>query len=291
MIYDSLMTAARVYVRSRLRRTIAHGALKTGLLFLLDFVSFLKGLRFPDHLSWPWQYRLQMLLEHYERDTLAALRKVLRPGMNVVDAGAHIGYFSRHCARLVSPGGRIFSFEPHPDNAALARHNTKRYRNCIVIQKALGDTMGTSLLYVASSSGDHSLAGPRQGHAAPIPVEVVTLDDFLESAGNPPVHLVKLDVEGYEPHVLRGMETTLSRNTDIILICEYCPAHILSAGLSRDQYFTLLKSYGFNIFVIGPNGTLHNLQSLNHLTGKQYANLFCARKNSLLPFISGTVEP
>jgi hypothetical protein len=88
---------------------------------LVDFI-LLKGKRFPlqahidDHVICGCFRHRSFLHDisdgNYEPFTVELLRKHLRPGMTVVDGGAHVGFHTLLAARLVGPTGRVFSFEP-----------------------------------------------------------------------------------------------------------------------------------------------------------------------------------
>jgi len=93
-----------------------------------------------------------------------------------------------------------------------------------------------------SDNGRHSIySDPREG-ARSIRVETVTLDDFLEAEGWPRVDLIKIDVEGAEPAVIRGMERFLKRVETIKLIVELCPYTLRTAGVSPLEFLGALNN-------------------------------------------------
>lgn len=99
-----------------------------------------------------------MLLGCYEQGTTALCKKILRPGMTVVDVGAHIGYYTRLFARLVGPHGKVYAFEPHPDNFAILQRNVRKFKNVVPVQAAVLDKEGEISLYESSiGTASHSL--------------------------------------------------------------------------------------------------------------------------------------
>ena len=68
----------------------------------------------------------------------ALVKRIVRNGDIVVDIGAHIGYYTLIFARLVGPKGKVFAFEPEPNNFNLLIKNIKinGYKNIIPVQKA-----------------------------------------------------------------------------------------------------------------------------------------------------------
>jgi tRNA G37 N-methylase Trm5 len=82
---------------------------------------------------------LQMVNGAWERDTVRLFERILRAGDVVVDIGAHVGYFTLIAARSVGPEGRVYAFEPDPENYALLVRNIELngYQNIMPIQKAV----------------------------------------------------------------------------------------------------------------------------------------------------------
>lgn len=148
------------------------------------------------------------------------LQQRLRPGAVLFDIGANVGFLSVVGARLVGSAGLVYAFEPVPANAALVRRNaTINHLDQIqVIEIAVGDRSGTAKLVLAEYSGGAALAGvdPPPDAAGEIEVEVATVDQLVERGYRPP-SFVKIDVEGAELLVLKGMEQVCTRNRPDIL--------------------------------------------------------------------------
>jgi FkbM family methyltransferase len=145
----------------------------------------------------------------WEPDMAAHLRRSLRPGMTFVDVGAHVGYFSVMASGLVGPGGRVVAVEPEPGNAVLLRANLWRNGciNAVVLEVAAHDRSGH--LPMARNSvnrGGSNLLG-----GGDLLVPCARLDDLLDALGPPAADVVKVDAEGTDHLVLRGMERTLAR--------------------------------------------------------------------------------
>jgi hypothetical protein len=129
----------------------------------------------------------------------------------------------------------------------LAQNNC---RNVRVMEVALGDQRGTIALATAGDSGGvTALDWARSGR---VEVPVTTLDKVAAGVGA--VTLIKVDVEGWEAHVLRGAARTLP-HTKYVLI-EINPQALHKAGSSPDEIFGLLQGAGFTKFVILAEGGL-----------------------------------
>jgi FkbM family methyltransferase len=164
-----------------------------------------------------------------EAEVQEILAELIRPGQVVFDVGANIGFFTILCARLVGPQGKVYSFEPMPENVATLRRNISLngLENVVVVERALSSTSGTAELFISPWSAFHSLnvegAVKRENRgrdaAPPIVVETVSLDEFVREEGVDPPDLVKLDVEGAELVALEGMREVL-RSAQPLLVCE-----------------------------------------------------------------------
>ena len=83
----------------------------------------------------------------------------------VIDIGAHIGYFSLIFAKLVGNNGKVFSFEPEPENYKILKKNIEinNYQNVILEQKGVSDINNSVKLYSGStSSGSSRIYKPEQ---------------------------------------------------------------------------------------------------------------------------------
>lgn len=199
-----------------------------------------------------------MYLGLFEPGESRLFRQLLRPGDIVVDAGAHIGWFTTIAANCVGRSGQVVAFEPYPPNAAMLKQNLVQNRctNARVLETALGSGPGT--LALARGHGDSgavtALDWARDGRAV---VPVTTLDEVMDGFGA--VALVKIDVEGWEAHVLRGAERTLSRTKHVLI--EINRPALTKAGTSPEELFGLLRSAGFARFAPVAQAGLRRLHS------------------------------
>jgi FkbM family methyltransferase len=174
----------------------------------------------------------------FERPLDAFLRRVLRPGDNVIDAGANFGHITMLSAALVQPNGTVHAFEPHPVLAELLREHVAT-QPCVaqvhVWQRALSDHSGVMSLRVNPDWLGGSTVRPdpnkdsRTGtFVEEYEVEVVSADDLELSLTSGGRVIVKIDVEGHEPAVIAGMTKLLARTDAVVL--EVTPAWIGGAS-------------------------------------------------------------
>jgi FkbM family methyltransferase len=209
-----------------------------------------------------------MSLGLFEPTETRLVRKLLKPGDTFIDVGAHIGWFTTVASRMVRDNGVVIACEPYPANAATLKENLalNNAENVRLVEMALGSQPGELSLAPAGDSG--GVTALDWGEGQRVTASMTTLDEV--AAGLSAVTLLKMDVEGWEPQVLRGGSATL-RRTENVLIEVNKPA-LEKAGSSADEVYGLLREAGFATFVtVAPRG----LRRL--LTGDQLFNVL-ARK-------------
>lgn len=200
-------------------------------------------------------YRLELLLGTYESATVRAYRALIRPGAVVFDVGAHVGYHTLRFARLAGRRGKVFAFEPHPENFQLLRRNVARrvLPQVTLVPEAVSDAPGRAAFHETPLSMGHSLWALKE-HAGTVEVARNSLDGFAAAHGIERADLVKIDVEGGEPEVLEGMRTLSARSPDLALIVEFKPALLARRGVPPAHLPQALASMGFAVSVIGARG-------------------------------------
>jgi FkbM family methyltransferase len=156
-----------------------------------------------------------------ETSVQEAMVRHLGPGGVFYDIGANIGFFSLLGARLAGADGRVYAFEPAPDNAAAIRHNAavNELSNISVIAKAAFSAAGVGKLQVVDDQSWSKLTdyGAHPFTEQVLEVELVAVDELVGEL--PPPTVVKIDVEGAEVAVLEGMRQTIDAHRPAI-ICE-----------------------------------------------------------------------
>lgn len=190
-----------------------------------------------------------LALGKFELFETEVFSKAIGPGMNIVDIGAHIGYYTLIAAKRSGPTGKVFAFEPEPRNFSLLSKNVSANKNdtVTVINTALSDSSGTRDLFLEKyNKGHHSFA--TNDHATEtIKVKTLTLDEALKQFGSPKIDVLKIDIEGAEPIVLRGMKETIARSPNIIIFTEVYPRSMAKLGESALTYLVDLSSLGFSL--------------------------------------------
>ncbi|MGH3719099.1 MAG: FkbM family methyltransferase [Pseudonocardiaceae bacterium] len=213
----------------------------------------------------------------WEPGTVELMRRTVREGDVVFDVGAHVGYYATLLSTLVGPGGGVHAFEPHPGNFQVLSRNTAELANVTVVNTAVTEHPGRRLLHFSSNTGRHSLFRTEftGGAGRSLEVPTATLDDYWAGIGCPPVALVKIDVEGAEPLVIRGARAFIDANPGIRVISEYYPRNLRWDGGDEQAYLALLGERDLRCWAIHDDGTLTD--ALPELTGDDYINILCQR--------------
>lgn len=185
-----------------------------------------------------------------ERQVLELLVQSLSPGDTVYDVGAELGLYSVFLGQRVGEKGRIFAFEPesHACERLLDNLSLNHASNVRVFRLALGEQSGEAKLLPAQTGSAPRLAGAsgeQGGERHGQSVEVVEGDQLVQREGLPLPRLVKVDVEGLELAVLRGLRRTLSNSGCEMVCCEVHP-RLLPPGANLESVVDLLRSFGFS---------------------------------------------
>jgi FkbM family methyltransferase len=184
-----------------------------------------------------------MISGQYEPASTELLKSLISPGMKCIDVGAHIGFYTCLVASIVGKTGKVYAFEPMPSHYDLLLRNIEE-NNFHEIVKAFKVVCSDVSGKVSVSKVSNMFVVGHNGDSEQELVESVRLDDLIEDT----IDFVKLDVEGHEPAVIRGMASILSRNHPII-ISEINEYWLRSCSRSSGaEYVRLLTSLGYDVF-------------------------------------------
>jgi FkbM family methyltransferase len=204
------------------------------------------------------------------------LRRILFAGRVVVDAGANIGIYSEFLSRCVGPTGVVHSFEPSPDNFKRLRAATRRLPNVRLSQAAVGEHSGNSELYLSDKLNvDHRAYMADGDSRRTVPIEMVALDDYFKPGER--VDLIKMDIQGYELHALRGANRVLEDNPDIKLLVEFWPYGLKQAGANWVDLIAALERKGMVIRQVSSDGLIPFHPGSVSESPDWYVNLFASR--------------
>ncbi|MFC5245975.1 FkbM family methyltransferase [Streptomyces nigrescens] len=223
----------RDHPRQRLVRTRFGAAMAVDTQDLIQRFVYLFGLWEPHMTHW--------------------LQRRLRPGDTYIDVGANVGYFSLLASQLVGEEGRVVAIEASPTfHARVLQHaEINGCSNLRTVNAAVADERKTVTLILASSSnmGAASIV-PYGGPAeSTLDVEAYPLPQLLDADDIAGARVIKIDVEGAEGAVIRGLAPVLDKlRPDAEITVEVTPERMEALGESPGELLTTMREHGFHVY-------------------------------------------
>jgi FkbM family methyltransferase len=189
----------------------------------------------------------------WEESTAALLDRLLRPGARFLDVGANVGYFSVFAHRLWR-GLQIDAVEPQPVTHSLLRANlwandvpARTHRAALADMRRL-----LPMSLSAMNPGDARVGGHSSDGRYDLVVPVVTADELFTRRS---FDVVKIDVQGFEPEVVLGMQRIIRDSPAIVLVAEFWPTSLEERGLDPSEVLDRYRQMGLHITVNDDGGT------------------------------------
>lgn len=229
-----------------------------------------------------------LLLKGYWEDWIAKVfAEQIQDGMTVIDVGANVGYYTLLAASRVGAKGKVYSFEANPAvysnlfqsveingfldrtvllNKAVYSHSAKLKFNRLKYHHG-----GSTLMNVHAEFN-----GELMDEFEVIEVEAVSLDDYF-SNGIPKVDLVKIDAEGSEASIFKGMQDLIAGNPQLKILFEFNPNFILGDNQDPNEFLQELENSGFQIYRIEVDSTLSATSSAELIQSSSHAELLISK--------------
>ncbi len=214
------------------------------------------SLLFPFHLEEHIPTEKSMYFGFYEMGVINAMRNFLKEGDTFIDVGAKIGYMSAWGAGFVGITGETHCFEPVPKFFSLLQEFAQMNKTYDIKlnQIALGETKGNVEILVSkegySTCVPESLKGLIVEEKFNVPVQ--RLDTYIEENKLSNVRFIKIDVDGYEFFILKGLENFFLNTKELpIIMCEISPSLISVLGYQLADLLNYMKRFSyepFNVF-------------------------------------------
>jgi len=182
------------------------------------------------------------------------VKNEIHDGDIVIDIGANVGYYTLLMAQLV---GKLtsFSFEPEHSNFNLLKENVtiNDYQHVVLEQKAVGNMTGKTQLYLCDTNTEmHRLyRSSTKKFNKSIEVNVITLDDYFKNTEHlNKINFIKIDAEGSEFDILKGMKTILNENRKLNIMLEFIPRHLINSGSDPKDLLNFLLNQNFQLSYI-----------------------------------------
>lgn len=183
----------------------------------------------------------------FHRALTSVLRQRVRPGDFCLDVGANVGFYTLKMAHWVGPTGRVAAFEPNPAMVARIEQNLwlNGYDHVDLVRKAVDRQAGRARFYL-SDNPLYSSLNVVSGAQQVLDVDVITLDEYVASAGWPRVDAIKTDIEGRDCNAVLGTAAVLERYKPLVTL-EY--DYGTDPAVSQEA-FTLLDQLGYAVFAL-----------------------------------------
>ena len=220
---------------------------------------------------------LAYLLGSHEPHLQKIIRDYVAVGDTVYDIGANVGYVSLCLAKRVGNSGLVIAFEPVPRNAAAFRENIRMNHlpNVQLVESAASGGSGEAVIRIAENLATASLVWHRNNPAATeVAINTVSIDELVESGDLGYPKFVKIDVEGAEGSVLKGMHRTIAAARPILFV--EC------SETGRETAWFLLRGLGYRCQLAATREWVNEFEDYSHsdflwlpsdpATNFQYAN-------------------
>ena len=178
----------------------------------------------------------------------------VKNGDVVIDIGANIGEYTLPLSKLVQENGKVFAFEPHPGNFEILQKNitNNNIKNTILENKAVSNYNGNAKLFASWAKNNDGACKLFRVEGQPSDftnTTVVSLDSYFDNKELiDKISFVKIDVEGVEFDVLKGMEKILKINPKIQLMLEFIPRQLINYETDPKEMLDWLISKNFKIY-------------------------------------------
>ncbi len=224
----------------------------------------------------------------YEEHTDAALRRLVSPGMNVVEIGANVGLFTLLMCHRAGSSGSVYAFECDPVLAQIARDNLELNgfsRIGTIDERAISNQIGT-LSFRATTrhrGGGTLVAGLQQipelteSERETIAVQAVTLDDFLAGYDRR-IDFMKIDAEGAETDIIAGGRRIFADpGYRVTVMMEFAPRFMREAGMDPATQLDELCSWGFTFSRIDDRRRKLAPTDAAYLLGQEFSDIVMTR--------------
>ena len=193
---------------------------------------------------------------------------LIKEGFTVIDIGANMGYYTLIAGLRVGSSGRVYAFEPAPNNYDILRKNIEinGLSNIVISsQKALLDKQGEVEFraYETQTGGSSIFYKDPQIAGQNISVQTAALDVFLGDTSK--VDVIKLDAQGAEPLIFEGMKNVIASSPNLKIILEFAPECLIASGNEPGEFLQSILDMGFSIKLIdrySGNPVKYNLDML-----------------------------
>jgi FkbM family methyltransferase len=155
------------------------------------------------------------LMVHREREVAETetIKRIVKPGMCILEIGANVGYYTILMGKLVGKNGKIYAYEPYPRSVDILTRNVRLNGLADIVEvhnSAVSSENAIKKLYLGKASNVHGLINYKTGDndADYIEVETEDIREILVSAGRR-IDLIRMDIEGHERELFSRLSSDI----------------------------------------------------------------------------------
>lgn len=204
--------------------------------------------------AFPLYNRLYPVFKRKQDATeLKLIRSIIKPGFNILDIGANIGFYTKFFSELTGQNGGVHAFEPDVTNFNYLQGNLQKNKNVKLINKAVSNKTEPLKIYLSKMLNVDHRTYPVENYDQVLEIDATTIDDYLTLNNISRIDFIKMDIQGFEMSAIKGMTNTLKNNPSLKIVTELWPFGLTKAGSSALEIFDFAGSLGFGIYLITEN--------------------------------------
>lgn len=189
-------------------------------------------------------------------DQVDIVKGLNQPWYNVVDVGAFKGNTVAEFRKLL-PSSRIFAYDPLPTSIDMLKERFRKDDRVHIYPYAVADKKGTQSMFFGGAKGAHSSLYPRPSSGRryylsnlrpEFEVETVDLDTHLHEIGVAHVNIMKVDVHGAFPAIVRGAHKLLTGQKIDVIGIEVYFVELYRRNMLFHEITTLLEGYAYGFY-------------------------------------------
>lgn len=177
----------------------------------------------------PFAEEIQLIKQYVNKDSI------------VLDIGANVGSFTIFLASIAK---KVYAFEPSCNNFKALRQNTHIIENILIYNAAISNKQGTAHLHICPNDNGMNRLYPSKWCEGGDVENVCTwrIDNIvklIKTDDDNKISFVKMDIEGYEYHAIKGMVKTIKRDHPVIMM-EWHPPSLEEAKTDPREFYNFM---------------------------------------------------
>jgi len=193
---------------------------------------------------------LHLVLFEHEGLVTKIAQNLVKEKNNVLILGANIGYWTCFLAELVGNSGKVYAFEPSPENFEYLQKNVhdNNFKNTILEKKAVADKSYQTKLYLSDGTMDNRIYDPHLNRKS-IKIDVIKLDEYFKNL-NLKLDYIQSNIQGADFAAILGMKELLKKSPNLKLMIEFAPKMAKEFGTDPNDFIDMLSAENFKFYEV-----------------------------------------